>query len=334
MDEVLKIVSDIQKGEIKPIYLLMGEESYFIDKISDFIEDTVLQESEKAFDQMVFYGQDISVSEIIDYAKRYPMIGEKQVIIIKEAQDLIRTFENLTNYAENPQPTTILVFCYKYKTVDKRKKVYKAIQKSGVVFESKKMYDNKVPEWIKAILQQKSYKIDTKAALMLVDFLGNDLSKISKELEKLMVVVPVNSTISPKDIEDNIGISKDFNNFELRKAIGDKDILRVNRIINYFGQNQKANPIVVTLSLLNSYFTQLLIYHSLKDKSSNAVARSLGVSPFFVKDYIDGAKNYPMRKISQIISFLREADVKSKGVGANSVPASDILKELMFKILH
>lgn len=334
MSDVTKIVSDIQSGNIKPIYFLMGEEPYYIDKISEYIEENVLSEEEKGFNQMVLYGRDVSIEDIVDNAKRFPMMAERQVMIVKEAQDLSRTIENLTSYVNNIQPSTVLVICYKYKTIDKRKKLYKAVQKVGLVYESKKLYENQVADWIRRVLAGKNYKIDTKATLMLVEFLGTDLSKISNELNKLMVVLPENSTITPKSIEENIGISKDYNNFELRKAIGERNVVKANKIINYFGQNQKANPLVVTISLLNSLFTQLLIYHSLKDKSKNSVVKALGVSPFFVTDYSVAAKNYPMRKVSQVISLLREADVKSKGVGANALPASDILKELLFKIIH
>tara|TARA_R110001583_G_scaffold4351_2_gene25221 strand:- start:56094 stop:57095 length:1002 start_codon:yes stop_codon:yes gene_type:complete len=333
MSDVTKIVSDIKSGNVKPIYFLMGDEPYYIDKISEFIENNVLTEGEKEFNQMVLYGRDVAVEEISDNAKRFPMMSEKQVVIVKEAQDLSRSIEKLVSYAENPQPSTVLVICYKYKTIDKRKKLYKAIQKIGLVYESKKLYENQVGDWIRRVLAGKKYQIDSKAALMLVEFLGNDLSKISNELDKLMVVLPKDSIITPKDIEENIGISKDYNNFELRKAIGERNVYKSNMIINYFAQNQKANPIVVTTSLLNSFFTQLLIYHSLNDKSKSSVAKALGVNPFFVSDYITAAKNYPMRKVSQVIAFLRDADVKSKGVGAN-LPAGDILKELLFKIIH
>lgn len=334
MSDVAKIVSDIKNGNIKPVYFLMGEEPYYIDKISEFIENSVLTEEEKGFNQMVLYGRDVAIEEISDNAKRFPMMADRQVVIVKEAQDLSRSIEKLVNYVENPQPSTVLVICYKYKTIDKRKKLYKAIQKSGLIYESKKLYENQVAEWIRRVLLGKKYKIDTKAALMLVEFLGNDLSKISNELSKLMVVLPVESTITPKDIEENIGFSKDYNNFELRKAIGERNVVKANRIINYFAHNQKANPIVVTISLLNSYFTQILIYHSLKDKSKNSVAKALKINPYFVSDYAVAAKNYPMRKVSQVIGFLRETDVKSKGVGANALPIGEILKELLFKILH
>jgi len=334
MSDVTKIVSDIKGGNIKSIYFLMGEEPYYIDKISEFIEDNILAEEEKGFNQMVLYGRDVTVEDIIDNAKRYPMMADRQVIVVKEAQDLSRTIEKLVSYAQNPQPSTVLVICYKYKSIDKRKKLYKAVQKAGLVYESKKLYENQVADWIRRVLAGKKFKIDTKATLMLVDFLGTDLSKISNELNKLMVVLPAGSTITPNAIEENIGISKDYNNFELRKAVGERDVLKVNRIINHFAQNQKANPMVVTISLLNSFFTQLLIFHSLKDKSKNSVAKALGVNPFFVSDYSVAAKNYPMRKVSQVIALLRDADIKGKGVGANALPASDILKELLFKIIH
>ena len=334
MSDVVKIVSDIQSGNIKPIYFLMGEEPYYIDKISEFIEENILSEEEKGFNQMVLYGRDITIEDIVDNAKRFPMMAERQVVIVKEAQDLSRNIENLVSYADNLQPSTVLVLCYKYKTIDKRKKLYKAIQKVGLVYESKKLYENQIADWIRRVLQGKNYKIEAKATLMLVEFLGTDLSKISNELDKLMVVLPVNSIITPKDIEENIGISKDYNNFELRKAVGEKNILTVNKIINHFAQNQKANPMVMTISLLNSFFTQLLIFHSLKDKSNSSVARALGVNPYFVQDYTIAGKNYPMRKVSQVIGLLRDADVKSKGVGANAIPAGDLLKELLFKIIH
>jgi DNA polymerase-3 subunit delta len=334
MASVTQIVSDIKQGNIKPIYFLMGEESYYIDTISKFIENTILTEDERGFNQMVLYGRDVSVDEIVGNAKRYPMMADKQVIIVKEAQELSRTIENLVTYAENPQPTTVLVFCYKYKTLDKRKKLAKVIDKNGVLFESKKLYENQVADWIRRVLSGKKYAIEPKAAQMLVEFLGNDLSKVNNELEKLKVVCGEDRNITPKLIEENIGISKDYNNFELRKAVGEKQIVKANKIINYFAQNPKSNPLVMTISLLNSFFTQLLQYHGLKDKSRGSVAKALRVNPYFVDDYLNAGKNYPMRKVSQIITLLREADLKSKGLGASSFSQNDILKELLFKIMH
>ena len=333
MNDVKLIVDDIKQGNLKPIYFLMGEEPYYIDKISDFIENSVLDESEKGFNQIVMYGRDVSVDEIVSSAKRFPMMAEHQVIIVKEAQDLSRSIDKLESYADNPQPSTVLVFNYKYKKLDKRKKVYKAIVKNGLIYESKKLYDNQVGDWIVKVLRGKKFSIEPKASLMLVEFLGTDLSKISNELDKLTSVLSEGTIISPNHIEENIGISKDFNNFELRKAVGNKDVVKSNRIINYFSQNPKNNPLVMTISLLNSFFTQLLMYHGLKDKSKASVARALGINPYFVDDYVSAARNYPMRKVSQIIGILRDADVKSKGVGANQSQA-DILKELIFRILH
>ncbi|MDD7915967.1 DNA polymerase III subunit delta [Polaribacter ponticola] len=333
MNEIRNIVSDIKKGDIKPIYFLMGDEPYYIDKISDFIEASILDEAEKGFNQQIMYGRDASIEDIVSSAKRYPMMAERQVLIIKEAQDLSRNIEKLVSYAENPQPTTVLVINYKYKKLDKRKKLHKAIAKTGLIYESKKLYENKVSDWIRRVLSGKNYQIEPKAAQMLVEFLGTDLSKISNELDKLMIILPKDTIINDKHIEDNIGISKDFNNFELRKAVGEKNLLKANRIINYFSENPKSNPTVMTISLLNGFFTQLLMFHGLKDKSKNSVAKSIGVSPYFVDEYFLAARNYPMRKVAQVIAFLREADVKSKGVGASQTQ-KDILKELLFKILH
>lgn len=333
MVNVKQIVTDIKRGDIKPIYFLMGDEPYYIDKISEYIENSVLTEEEKGFNQMVLYGRDVSIEEIVSNAKRFPMMAERQVIIVKEAQELSRTIENLVSYADNPTPTTVLVMCYKYKSLDKRKKLAKLIAKSGELFESKKLYDNQVAEWIRKVLAGKKYQIEPKASQMLVEFLGNDLSKINNELEKLFVVISEGSTITAKNIEENIGISKDFNVFELRKAVGEKQVVKANQIINYFAQNQKSHPTVMTVSLLHSFFVQLLQYHGLKDKSKASVAKALKVNPFFVDDYIKAARNYPMRKVAQIIGLLREADVKSKGVGAN-LSQGDLLKELLFKMMH
>ncbi|MFV8343278.1 DNA polymerase III subunit delta [Flavobacterium sp. XS2P39] len=334
MDEVVKIVSDIKNGTIKPIYFLMGEEPYYIDKLSDYIEEKVLTEEEKGFNQTVLYGRDVSIEDIISTAKRYPMMSERQVVIVKEAQDLIRTIDKLESYAESPMPSTVLVFCYKYKTLDKRKKLTKLLAKHGVVYESKKLYENQVGEWIKRVLSGKKYSIEPKATAMLVEFLGTDLSKINNELEKLQIILPVGSTITPKHIEENIGFSKDFNVFELRKALGERNQLKAYTIAENFAQNPKDNPMVVTTSLVFGFFIQLLKYHGLKDKNPKNVASVLGVNPFFLKEYDVALKNYPMKKVSQIIGALRDIDVKSKGVGANALSQSDLLREMLYKIFN
>lgn len=333
LDEIKQLVTDIKSGKLKPIYFLMGEEPYYIDKISDFIEANVLTEEERGFNQMVLYGRDVTIEDVVSNAKRYPMMAEHQVIIVKEAQDLSRTIEKLIDYAKQPQPSTILVFNYKYKTIDKRKTLYKTLQKSAVVYESKKLYENQVADWIRRILSTKNYTIVPKAAQMLVEFLGTDLSKISNELDKLQIVLPKGTQITAEHIEENIGISKDFNNFELRHAIGEKNAPKAYKIVNYFAENPKDNPMVVTVSLLFSFFSQLLHFHGLNDKSPRNVASALKVNPYFVNDYVIAARNYPMKKVSEVVSILREFDVKSKGVGSNALPQGDLLKELMYKII-
>ena len=334
MDEVIKIVNEIRQGNIRPIYFFMGEEPYYIDRLTDYIESNILAEEEKGFNQMVLYGKDVAIEDVIANAKRYPMMADRQVVIVKEAQELSRTIDKLEAYAENPQPSTVLVFAYKYKTLDKRKKVTKLLEKAGVVYESKKMYDNQVGDWIKRLLSGKKYAIEPKAAAMLVEFLGNDLSKISNELDKLMIIMPPGSTITPQVIEENIGISKDYNVFEFRKAIGERDQLKAYRIAGYFAQNPKDNPLVMTTGLVFGFFSQLLQYHGLKDKNPSNIAKTLRINPYFVKDYDIAARNFPMRKVSGIIASLRDIDVKSKGVGANAIPQGDLMKEMLVKIFN
>ncbi len=332
MDEIVKIVNDIKTGNIRPIYFLMGEEPYYIDKLSDFIEENILSEDEKSFNQTVLYGRDVTIEDIVGTAKRYPMMAERQVVIVKEAQDLTKTIDKFESYAENPMPSTVLVFCYKYKTLDKRKKVTKLLSKNGLVYESKKLYENQVGQWITRVLQGKGYTIEPKANAMLVEFLGTDLSKINNELEKLQIILPKGSQITAKAIEENIGFSKDFNVFELRKALGERNQLKSYQIVNYFAENPKDNNIVMVVGLVFSFFIQVLKYHGLKDKSPYNVAKVLGVNPFFLKDYDIALKNYPMKKVSQIISTMRSTDIKSKGVGANALPLHDLYKEMLLGI--
>ena len=332
MDEVLKIINDLKAGTIKPIYFLMGEEPYYIDKLTEYIENNILSEDEKGFNQTVIYGRDATIEDIVSNAKRYPMMAERQVVVVREAQELSRTIDKLESYAENPQPTTVLVVAYKYKTLDKRKKLVKLIAKNGVLFESKKLYENQVGTWIQRLLQGRGYEIEPKANAMLVEFLGNDLSRISNELDKLQIILPKGHTITPKDIEFNIGFSKDFNVFELQNAIGSKDQLKAYKIAQYFADNPKDNPLVVTVSLVFGFFVKILKYHGLKDKDPRAAAPVLGVNPFFMKDYEIALRNYPMKKVSSIVASLREIDVKSKGVGANSLSNHDLLKEMLVKI--
>lgn len=333
MQNAKKILSDLQKGEIQPIYFLSGEEPYFIDQISDYIEANILDEAEKGFNQMVLYGRDVTVDDIVSNAKRYPMMADRQVVIVKEAQELSRTIDKLSSYVDNPQPSTVLVICYKYKKLDKRKGLAKSLKKNGVHYESKKLYENQVGDWLRDVLVKKGYQISPKATQILVDYLGTDLSKIHNELTKLMLILSQGSEITPETIEENIGISKDFNNFELRKAVGERDIIKAQRISLYFTQNPKDNPLVLTISSLYGFFSNLLKYHGLPQKDKGTVAKALGVNPYFIGEYTTAARHYPMKKVSAAIALLREADVKSKGVGASSFATPDLLKELLAKIM-
>lgn len=329
MEEVKRIVTAIKAREIKPVYFLMGDEPYYIDKIANFISSNVLREEEKGFNQMVVYGKDTSLDEIISHAKRFPMMADYQVVIVKEAQHLSRTIEQLSSYVDNPQSTTVLVFCYKYKKLDKRKKLYKSVSKNGVLFESKKLYENQVAEWIRRVLSGKGYGISPKSSAMLVEYLGTDLSRIDNELQKLYLSIQKGQEITPELIEKHIGISKDYNNFELKKAIAEHNLTKASRIVRYFSQNPKDNPFVVTITLLHTFFSQLLQYHGLNDKSPKSISQNLGVNPYFVGEYQTAAKNYPMKRVSQIISGLRELDLKGKGLGAQNITQDDLLKELL-----
>ena len=333
MTEVIKIVNDIKSKNYKPIYFLCGEETYYIDRISDLIESSVLTEDEKSFNQVVLYGRDTTVEEIVSTAKRFPMMADYQVVIVKEAQNLSKTFDKFESYAVNPQLTTILVFAYRDKP-DGRKKIFKTIKDKGVWFESKKLYDNQVPDWIVKVLKGQNYGIEPKAAAMLAEFLGTDLAKINNELEKLKIVFPEGHIFTPKNIEENIGFSKDYNVFELKSALATRNQQKAYTIIHNFAANPKDNPIVVVSGQMFTFFAQLLQYHGLKDKSKFNAAKALGVNPFFMDEYATASKNYPMRKVSQIIEIIRDMDVKSKGVGSGSMKEDDMLKELVYKIFN
>ncbi len=329
-----KILSNLKNKDYAPIYFLMGEESYFIDKISDYIEENVLDDSEKSFNQIILYGNDIDIANLINTAKRYPMMAKYQVVIVKEAQNL-KDIDSLVYYAENPLHSTILVINYKYKKIDKRKKLYTALGRKGVIFESNKLYENQIPEWITSYLKSKNIKIEPSASQLLAEYLGNDLGKIVNELEKLVITLPGNEKIvNVAHIEKNIGISKDYNNFELQNALISKDILKANRIIKYFDKNSKNNPIILTITSLYFFFNKILLYHSLKDKSRTSVASTLKINPYFVNDYQRAAKSFTPLKAKTIISLLREYDLKSKGIGNISTSDGDLLKELIYKILH
>lgn len=327
-------MKDLKSKKYSPIYFLMGDESYYIDKVTNYIMNNVLSESEKSFNQTIMYGKDVEIGTVITAAKRFPMMCDHQVIIVKEAQN-IKKIEDLHFYAKQPLKSTILVINYKYKTLDKRSKLYKAL-KNGTLLESKKLYDNKLPEWIKEYLSEKNISIDPPSSLLLAENLGNDLNKISNELDKLIITLPDDEKkITSKHIEQNIGISKDYNTFELNNALTNKDVLKANRIVNYFAANEKEHHISLTIASIFYYFSKVFQYHFLPDKNnSKAVASALGVHPFFVNDYKKAAQKYKPPKIAQIFSDLREYDLKSKGVENNSATQGDLQRELIFKILH
>lgn len=333
MNSAESIISDIKKGEIRPIYFLQGEETYFIDLVSNYIEATVLTDAEKSFNQVTFYGKDSDVHAIVDTAQRYPMMAERQVVLLKEAQAL-KGFDQLLTYIESPPPTTVLVISYKYKFLDKRTKVAKALAKHAVCLDAKKLYENQIPDWIAKFLSQRQYQIDPKAATLLVEFLGTDLSKISNELNKLSLIFKEGHKITAEDIEKNIGISKDYNMFELNNAITHKNVLKANRIVNYFIDNPKAGPLPAVIGMLYNYFTKVYLLHHNNTMDDRQLAVALKVSPFFVKDYKKAARSYPVSKTERIFALLQDYDLKSKGVNPSVTTDNNLLKELIFKILH
>jgi DNA polymerase-3 subunit delta len=350
-----EISRDLRNRIYHPVYLLQGEEPYFIDRLCEQIENSVLDEMHRDFDQVVLYGRDCELLNLISTAKRFPMMANYQVVIVKEAQEMRSLFskskasmdsdagddgegkENsgpFLNYLLNPSPSTILVLSAKYKTLDKRGKVYKTIEKNGVVFESKKIYDDKLPKWIETYLAEKKTLIKPEAAVLMAEHLGNDLSRIANECDKLLINLKAGETIDSGHIERNIGISKEFNALELLKAIGHRDVLRSTRIVEYFRQNPKNNPIQMTMGMLYNYFSKLLLFHSLPDKSKNVVAAALKVPPFFVDEYFTAARNYPPAKLVSIVGMLREYDLKSKGVGTTNTDSGELTRELVYRILH
>jgi DNA polymerase-3 subunit delta len=329
-----EIISDLKKRIFKPVYFLAGEEPYYIDLITDYIEEHVLEDGEKSFNQAVYYGEDTTVTSIIETARRFPMMSTHQVIIVREAQSL-KKIEDLIIYVEKPLLSTILVINYKYKILDKRTKFFKALDSQGLYFESARLRDYQVPAWIEKYLMTKGIKTDPSASAMLTEFLGTDLHKIVNELDKLIITLPEGKpVITAPLIEKNIGISKDYNNFELQKAVGEKNILKAGMIVHHFANNPRDNPITLSIASLFSYFTKLLTYHYLTDKSKNNVAAVLKVNPYFVKDYEVSASKYNVTKTIQVISLLRTYDMKSKGFGDVSSEPGDLLKEMVFKILH
>ena len=327
------IILSIKQKKIEPIYFLCGEESYFIDEITKTILKFTLTKEEKSFNQIVLYAKDTNTEEIISEAKQFPFGSKKKVVIIKEAQHL-KKIENLINYFEKPQLSTVLVFEHKNKSIDKRKKISKTIINRSIFFESKKLYENQISNWIINYLEEKNYKIDIQAATIISENIGNDLSKITNELSKLMLAINLDDTITSTHIENYIGISKDYNVFELQKSLGEKNITKSNKITNHLSLDSKNNHIILVISSLFSFFQKIITYHSINDKSSNNVALKLKINPYFISQYKYASTKYSINQLITIIGLLKEYDLKSKGVNNKNTSHSELLKELIFKILH
>ncbi|MFC2086740.1 DNA polymerase III subunit delta [Bacteroidota bacterium] len=328
------ILSELKNKIYRPFYFLMGDEPFFIDKITDYIHKHVLSESERPFNETIFYGKDTDIPAIINSARRFPMMSNYQVVIVREAQE-IKDIEELSVYLDAPLKSTILVINYKYKSLDKRKKFYKIVQEKGILFESKKFYDDKIPDWIRDYVKSAGYEIDLNSTMIMTEYLGNDLIKISNEIDKLLICLPEESRkITPEQVESNIGISKDFNNFELQKALIQRNKFKSYQIADYFSKNQKNNPFALTIISLFSFFSKLMLYSTLKISNNKEIASKLKIHPFFVSDYQRGSKVFEKKKIVQIISLLREYDLKSKGVNNVSTSNGELLKELLYKIFN
>lgn len=342
------IIAEIKQRKFAPIYFLQGEEPYYIDQIADAIEKYALAEPDRGFNQTILYGKDTDVSTILSAAKRFPMMCDRQVVIIKEAQevkDLEKeakskvsgkeiAFYPLEEYAKNPLSSTILVFCFKYKTLDGRKSVAKAIDESGIIFTSKSLYDNQLPEWIGKNIVSKGFTANEKAIALLAEFVGNNLSRLNNEIDKILSNFKEKTQITDAHVHEFVGVSKEYNVFELQNALARKDILKSNKIVNYFAENTKEHPIQMTLASLFGYFAKLLLVKSARATTDVEIAKVLGIHPFIAKEYIVSNKSFSDGKVLQIFSYLREADMRSKGYESNNTDEGEIMRELIFKVLH
>ena len=337
MKELELIFKNIKTKEFLPIYFFHGEEAYYIDIAVKALENDVLTEDEKAFNQTVVYGKDTNYNEILSLAKQYPMMGDKQLIIVKEAQDLKFNDEEtkiLEKYVENPVESTILVFAHKHKKVDSRKKVFKTLDKAKMLFHSESVKDYNLAKWIDDEAKNLQIKLAPGISQLLADYLGNDLSRIANELNKMKLVLKDGEVLDGKLVETHIGISKEFNVFELQKALGKKDANTAFKIAYYMGKNPKTNPIVMTIGNLYNFFSNVVLYHTVSHQSPPTIASELGINPYFVKDYAEAARLYPLKFATRIISVLREIDLKSKGLGAVNMDEGELLKEMVYKIIN
>lgn len=331
-----QILQELKQQTYRSVYFLHGAESYFIDAISDYIEGKVLTEAERAFNQTVFYGKEIDHLAVIDTARRYPMGAARQVLIIKEAQEM-RTLKELKGYIEKPLETTMLVIAHKHKRFNFNSALGKALKKHALVFESRSLYDNQVPGWISSYLKGRRLRISPAAAALVAEYLGTDLSKVANELDKLAINLPAGTEVDEQHVEQHIGISKDYNVFELQRALGERDLLKANRIVRYFSANPKKHPTVMVIGTLYNYFSKVYMLHFLKNTPEKELLSALKLrSSFFLREYRLAARNFPRTKAEQVIGLLKEYDLKSKGVGYNSTnkPEGQLLAELVWRILH
>ena len=332
-----QFIAQLDQGGLKSVYLLTGEENHAIDVVSDHFEQNIIDPSLRDFDLTVLYGADVQMADVVSAAQRYPMMSEVHLVLVKEAQEIdLRQWELLATYLKNPAERSVVVLCYRHKKLDKRTAVYKTIAAAGVVFEAAKPYDSAIPKLLADEVRSHGVTITDKAVAMMIGAIGNDLGKLNNELSKLYPLVPQGGTIDEHLVEQQVGISKDYNVFELQNAIARRDPVMCNRIVNYFAANPKKNPLQPILAALYGYFLKVMFYHQLEDPSDEAAAASvLGCNRFFVKDYALAARNYKLGKLASCIGYLYEADLRSKGVrNAGTVTDGEILKELVFKIIH
>ena len=329
-----QLFEQLAAGQYKPVYLLTGEENYYIDRVSDYFENKVIDPSMRDFDLTVVYGRDVVMLDVIANAQRFPMMSPIHLVIVKEAQDIRSDqWEALATYLAHPAETGVIVLCYRHKKLDKRTAVYKAIEKKGLVYETPKVWDNQVPAWIRGEVRAHGFSITDKAVVLVHESVGSDLGKIANELSKLYPLLQQGAVITEELVENQIGISKDYNVFELQKAIGRRDALMCSRIVNYVASNPKKMPLQQTIALLYGYFLKVMYYHQLELKSE--AAKVLGVAPSFVQDYAIAAGNYPLGKLATCIGYLHEADLRSKGVrNSGNVTDAELLKELVFKVIY
>ncbi|PCJ80039.1 MAG: DNA polymerase III subunit delta [Bacteroidetes bacterium] len=334
-----QIIRDIRAGKFAPLYVLHGEEAYFIEEISKALTESVVEESFKDFNETILYGRDADIVDVLASARRFPMMADKQLVLVKEAQDLKcwkrkDELEKLAAYAESPVPSTVLVFAYMNKKIDGRSKAVKTLSKNGILFLSEKVRDYKLAQWIESYVDAQKLKIDGRTSQLLSEYLGNDLRKIVNEISKLKISLPEGSSVTSDVIEKHIGISKDYNVFELQKALSTKDSEKAFRIVNHFEANPKSNPLAMIIPVLSAYFGRIFVYQGLKDRSQQSASKAMSCSPYAVRDYASAASKYPISKIGRIFGYLREADRKSKGQGNATISDGMILRETIFKILN